>query len=103
MTTTTNTTTEGEEPVEEAMTAATDTDRSPAGLVTDGLLDDFMAKVTSGDLELMGPDGALAALNQAVNTSSNSASIVTVVLWRPTPGAVNSGMRSVEPVNVQWS
>lgn len=66
MTTTMNTTTERDETGEEVMTTTTNAASSPAGLVTDGLLDDFMAKVNTGDLELMGPDGALAALNQAV-------------------------------------
>lgn len=66
MSTTMNTTTERDETGEEVMTTTTNAASSPAGLVTDGLLDDFMAKVNTGDLELMGPDGALAALNQAV-------------------------------------
>jgi putative transposase len=38
----------------------------PEDLVDRELLDGFMAKVDAGDLELLGPEGALAALNQAV-------------------------------------
>jgi len=36
------------------------------GLVGSELLDEFMSRVADGDLELMGPGGALAALNQSV-------------------------------------
>ena len=41
-------------------------DSSAGGLVPEELVDAFMARVDAGEIELMGPDGALAALNEAV-------------------------------------
>lgn len=66
MTTTTTTITERDETEEEVKVTPTNANTSPGGLVTDVLLDDFMAKVDPGDLEVMGPDGAQPALNHAV-------------------------------------
>ena len=57
MTTTMNATTERENPgEEEVMTTTSRPDSSSGGLVTEGLLDDFMAKVNRGDLALVSPE-----------------------------------------------
>ena len=57
MTTTMNATTERENPgEEEVMTTTSRPDSSSGGLVTEGLLDDFMAKVNRGDLALVRPE-----------------------------------------------
>jgi transposase-like protein len=65
---------------------------SGGDLVGSELLDAFMSRVDAGDLELLGPDGALAALNQAVISRALADELTEELGYEPgDPAGAGSG------------